>query len=240
MSQVIVVRKPEKRTKIVLPLKDFLKYTKVNYKEDLWDSLYFSFERYGVKELVDNLPKSHAPITEEILEDNDVLYSCVNRAFNRAQEQALLDDAYEQQNNGLENFCSSLCDMLKDVAGKDVAKSITIDWKEDTVTLDLYMNNTIEALVEIINGEGMFYFQTVSEFVCSHDGKYAPKRTIENHLHYLLDYDLINRIYGIRSRDIFSWESRGGCLDEKIYGEMIDEELASEKVEVKKEVALVQ
>lgn len=239
MSTIATVTKP---TKIVISLKDFLAHTKINYTEDLWDHCYHEFQRYSPRDIVNNLPKKYAHITEEKLENNTILLEAFSRALNRADEQAMLDQMYADQNKGVEEFCDNLADMINTTLDKDqgqAVNSIIVDWDKEEVTLNVNLAPAIKATIEIINGQGYFQFDTMKEFILQYDGKYNPKRALEHHLHYLLNYQLINDIYGLRTRDIFTWGTSYWSIDDDNFSECIDEEMDEimEKVSTAREMA---
>ena len=70
--------------------------------------------------------------------------------------------------------------------------------------LEGHCNTLARITMEIINGEGMFRYDTLEEFASILDGKFAPARAVENHLHYLLNYELIADIwgYGLRGKNL--------------------------------------
>lgn len=179
--------------------------------KDGYDATWSDWRSYDPAELTE-----YTDYTKEQLEQSPALCDVLSRAMNRANEQAVANewdnafcDAYESYIERLEgalNDITSNCE-AGSIAGK-VSLTLTLTQKPDVcgdggeIVIEGHANTLALITVEIINGEGMFRYDSLNEFATVMDGKFAPARAVENHLHYLLNYSLIADIWGLRGGDV--------------------------------------
>lgn len=204
-----------------MSIEDFVKTAKVeNYEDDLSPHIYFEGQSLKEDEIVHNLPKKYSHVTEEQLKELPALRDSLESALNAASEDALIDACYDEQNKALENYADELVELVNKIPDSSTDKalnSIVIDWKADEVLIDFNVSTALAITREIINGEGMFEYNSDKEFAEIGDGSYKPKETVISHLHYLLDGKLINSIFGFSTR-------RFGKLEwECSYGDVTDD-----------------
>lgn len=184
------------------------KFNSINDIEckDGYDATWSDWQSYKASELSD-----YTDYTTEQLEQAPALCDVLSRAMNRASEQAVASAYYSEQDSAYESFINRLESQLNDsvrnscehgnIEGKISLSVVShpdclggggeILIEGDAKTLALMT-------MEIINGEGMFRYDTLSEFATVMDGKYAPARAVKHHLHYLLNSKLIADIWGDR------------------------------------------
>jgi hypothetical protein len=172
--------------KIKLSFEDFIKLSKADYKEDLYDSVYCDYQKFSIDDIIYNADRASIQgINEDTLKDSDLFEAC-NSALNSLEEKGYIDALYKRQLEGIENIASKLADFH----GID----ITFDLKSWQFVITGKVCKLACQIVEVIDGEGYF------------DGKaclqgYKNKTEfVKAHLHYLLDYSLINAIYGVWNR----------------------------------------
>lgn len=177
--------------------------------KDGYDATWSDWLSYSPSELAD-----HTEYTKEQLEQSPALCDVLSRAMNRANEQAVANEWDDAFCDAYESFIERLEGALNDITSNceagsiDGKVSLTLTQKPDVcgdggeIVLEGRADTLALITMEIINGEGMFRFDTLNEFATVMDGKYAPARAVENHLHYLLNYSLIADIWGLRSGDI--------------------------------------
>lgn len=190
-----------------------------NYKDDLYDDVTYEYERMSNDEIHRALPAKYSKFMFEKLKLLPTLRDSLEHALNRANESALIGECYKRQNDELEAYADRLVKLVNDVSeGKTEAlNSIVIDWEKDEVTIDFNTGVALSTTREIINGEGMFVYDSDSELAMINDGKYKPAQAVIDHLHYLLNGKLINDIFGISSYrwGELQWECDYGYPTEK-------------------------
>lgn len=207
---------------------DFLEAAKItNYEEDLMPDIYYEHEDLSIDDIIHNLPKKYSKITAEQLAELPALSRSLECAINTASHDALIDECYKEQNKAVENYADKLVECINKIPEDDkvAVKSIFVDWKTDEVTIDFDVKNTLSVVREIINGEGMFVYDTDLEFAMIYDGKNRPTQAVIQHLHYLLNGKLINDIWGFSSRcnGKLDWECDYGYItEENIVGQLED------------------
>lgn len=182
------------------------KFNEINNIEirDGYDATWCDWQNYDSNYLADI-----SQYTNNDIEQSPSLRNVLNCAMNRANEQAVIN-AYEiEQINAYESYIERLENLLNDVVGNSCEHgkiqgkvSITLTQKPDCVgyggviTIDGDSKSLALLTIEIINGEGMFRYDTLKEFATVINGKYLPSLAVENHLHYLLNVKLITDIWG--------------------------------------------
>lgn len=177
---------------------------------DGYDATWCDWQSYGTSQLAEI-----SEYTIEQLEQSPALFDVLNRAYNRAQEQSVAYEFEKEQAQAYETFIERLEGFLNDTVRGSCERgdiegkiSLTLTEKPDvcgdggTITIEGDAVTLAKMTIEIINGEGMFRYDSVSEFARVMNGKYAPARAVEHHLHYLLNAKLICDIWGERYRDI--------------------------------------
>ena len=177
--------------------------------KDGYDVTWSEWRSYSPSELED-----YTDYTREQLEQSPALCDVLSRAMNRANEQAVANEWDDAFCDAYENFIEKLEEVLNDIthnceSGKiDGKVSLTLTQKPDVVggygeiVIEGHANTLALITAEIINGEGYFRYDSLNEFATVMDGKFAPARAVENHLHYLLKYSRIADIWGLRGGDI--------------------------------------
>lgn len=218
--------------KIEIELQKFFKDAKIDYKEDLYEDIYSDWRKYTIDEIIDALPVKYK-YTAEDLQNDDMLFDSLQRAFNRAEELALVDACYNEQENAVEKYADKMVGYINQVQGEILAgdevlpdpalKSIVIDWKEEKAIIDVNIDSALETTKQIINGEGMFWYDNRQEL--ENQGK-DKKDALTSHLHYFLNIKLIDDIYGMIGKPRFDWECDYGNVTTEILTEAVDNELS--------------
>jgi len=222
--------------KYITTIEKFIELADIkNYKDDLYDDIYYEYEKLSDDEIFRALPAKYSKFMMEKLTLLPTLRDSLELALNRANENALISECYNKQNNELEAYANRLVKLVNDVSeGKTEAlNSIVFDWTKDEVTIDFNTRVALTTTREIINGEGMFVYDTDSELAMINDGKYKPAQAVIDHLHYLLDGKLINDIYGISySRwGELQWECDYGYSTDDMIEEALKDECTDAQME---------
>ena len=177
--------------------------------EDGYEATWCDWQSYGPTELPD-----YTDYTREQLEQSPALCDVLSRAMNRAIEQAVANEWDDAFCDAYENYIERLEGALNDITSNceaghiDGKVSLTLTQKPDVcgdggeIVIEGHANTLALITAEIINGEGMFRYDSLNEFATVIDGKFAPARAVAGHLHYLLNYSLIANIWGLRGGDI--------------------------------------
>lgn len=196
--------------KLEITTEKFNSINDIEFK-DGYDATWCDWQNYRPNDISD-----HTEYTTEQLAQSPALCDVLSRALNRAQEQAVADAYYTEQDSAYESYIERLESFLNDTVRNscehnDIKNkiSITLTEKPDCVgtggkiTIEGDAVTLAKVTIEIINGEGMFRYDTLKEFACVMDGKYAPARAVAHHLHYLLNAKLICDIWGERYKSIY-------------------------------------
>jgi len=217
-----------------MSIDEFIELAKIeNYEDDLVPDIYYEYQKMSESDIVRELPKN-CKVTEEQLKELPDLKSKLEDALNAASEDALIGACYDKQMKAVQTYADNLVDLINKIPDGDAeaVKSISIDWKNDKVEIDFDAKIALSTTREIINGEGMFYYEDDNQFARVYDGMHSPARTVIQHLHYLLDGELINDIFGFSSRRVgnLEWECDYGDITDEIAKERIDEYLSQHQV----------
>lgn len=217
--------------KTTIKLQDFFDYAKIDYKEDLWDSIYHDYYKNDIDTILYNLKGTRYEklITKELLERHEEVYFAIDRALNRASETGLEQEAMKKQMKSAEAYADKLEDILNNIVynwdGEALNKKgnikLTVNWQKDILEIEGNIENLLYCIVEIINGEGYFRYNNGKELA----GAYGDtgREAIKSHLHYLLNGKLISEIWGERLD--FDWEVNSWDIDEEAFEEYIYDEL---------------
>ena len=154
---------------------------------------------------------------------SEPIYEAVNDAYNKAMEQACVDEAVQAQAEAVNQFIEDYKNLINEVTGTDAIVSIKLnhdfinaydDLSDDVFTIEYNTEEAKKAIIEVINGEGLFYGEEVVQ----------TDEDIEEHLFWLFKARLVGNIWG--EGLTFSWQSDGYCLPSKeYYNEQIVENL---------------
>ena len=214
--------------KYKIKLKEFFEYSGINYKDNLIDVIYHYYENHSIEDILYNLPKKFN-FTEEQLEKDDVLKNALNRALNEASYDCLINECYKEQMKMIERAADKMVEYINKI-GEKALNAIIFDWKNDEVIIDVNAKVALSTTREIINGEGMFSYNTDKELAKSYDNKYNQSKTVEHHLHYLLNIKLINEIWGFVGYPNTEWEVQSWDIDEDTFAERIEDNLTPEQL----------
>lgn len=209
-----------------IPFADFLINTGTaeHYKEDTYELIYHDGVYYGTDDDArDNLPEKFAHLADlpHLLEE-------IKSAYARADEAGLEAKAYNMQKESFEEYADHLADMINEITPGAI-NSIAIDWRDETATIDANTPQALSAIRQIINGEGVFYFESDKELAESYDGKHDSRRAVKQHIHYLINGKLIADIYGMNHRTPGVKEINYWTPDEEYLAELLAEIDAEEK-----------
>jgi len=198
--------------KIKINLSDYFDYVGIKYQEDMYadGNIYYEYEKYSIDDIMHNLPPE-IKITEEQLKEYSGLRRTLENALNSNSENGLMSACVNTQDKMVENTADDVVKYINQIetsTGKKLKaiKTITIDWKTESAIIDVNIQDALSATREIINGEGMFEYESNEALARVCDGKNNPTQAIKHHIHYLLNLKLIDSIYGFSGRPNFNWE----------------------------------
>jgi hypothetical protein len=209
------------KTKIAL--KDFFKYAGIKYEDDLYSNVYCPYEKFTKDEILKRLPKEYKNITSELLEVDSDLTKALEQSLNETNEVSLLNEEQKAQDKAVEKYASDMVDYINSISEtkEKAIKSIFIDWCNEEAVIDFNVKPALTTIRYIINGEGMFYYENDKSLACVHDGKNKPTEAVINHLHYLLNINLIDEIFGMCSMPRFNWDADNWSFDEECFKESL-------------------
>ena len=223
------------KNEIKLSVYQFCEYAGIKWEEDMYPLIYHDYEHYELSDIIGNLPEKYKKGAKHLEKPEfQQIVSKLNGAMNYASEAGLVSECYREQQKMVERAAERLQSNINDVIwigddserAKDYAKTfvkISIDWsQEEEVTVTFDANKAVKAILEIIEGEGIWGFSSVKEFLES--GPYTPEEGVRSHLHYLLNAKLISDIYGL-SRSSGEWEVSGWSADLSELEDRIKEDL---------------
>ena len=230
--------------KIKVKLDNFFELVKaIKYEEDIYSQIYSDYQSFDPETILCHLPTEYK-ITLDHLEQDQELCNALEHALNRANESGLANAAYEEQMNAVERYSEQMIEYINnvtDVGMNDAIKEIVIDWKNEQVVLDVNLDAALYVIREIINGEGIFCYESVEQLVEMSGGK--KSEAVEGHLKYLLNIELIDEIWGCPGRPKFEWDVQSWDIDEEDFADAIidnlsDVELKFMKSEISSETLL--
>lgn len=195
--------------KTKLKLNEFFKITGINYDEDVHNLIYHEYENLPIDDMIERLPERYQNcITKELLENDNELEKDLRDSFNSADYDALVEAAYDKRNRAVETYSDKLVDYVNTLSDTEqkALNSIFIDWDKDVAIIDFNPKEALSTTREIINGEGMFYYEDDKALATVIDGKYSSAKSVIMHLHYLLNAKLIDSIFRIVGYPRFEWE----------------------------------
>lgn len=221
------------KTKIALT--EFFKYAGINYEDELYSKVYNPYENFTKDEILERMPKEYKNITKELLEVDDDLVDALRHSINEANEDSLVNEAHNAQEKAVERYASDMVDYISSISKikEKAIKSIFIDWSNEEAVIDFNTNAALSTVREIINGEGMFYYETDKELACVNDGKNKPANAVVNHLHYLLNINLIDEIFGMCSMPRFDWNADNWSFDVECLKKRLGDNLHSRYTKLK-------
>ena len=222
-----------------IKLEKFFEQSGITYDENLITSgnICHEYENYSIEDILHNLPKKFK-FTEEQLEKDEVLKDALSQALNEASHDSLVDECYKEQNKMVKRVADEMVDYINKIRDDKVAiNAITVDWKNDEVIIDVN-KLALSTTREIINGEGMFHYETDKELASVYDGKYNANQAVEHHLHYLLNIKLIDEIYGLTGKPNSDWEVNYWDISEETFRERIEENLTPEQLSLSAQTLL--
>lgn len=212
---------------MTIQLKDFFKYAGINYSEDLYNQMFNEYQEYEASEIEHNLPKKYSHLTSAQIKNNSELHNILNYALNKTIEKAMINEAYKEQRKTCEEYADSMIEYINGLSddNKPAIKSIALCWEDDTVKIEYYKKGASLILQEIINGEGIFYYENYTDI------------EVETHPHYLLNIPLIAKIWGMIGKPHFEWQVNSWNIDPDYFKECIDDELIcyGEKIQEKRD-----
>jgi len=176
---------------------------------DGYDATWSDWRSYSPSELAE-----YSDYTKEQLEQSPALCDVLSQAMNRASEQAVASEWDDAFSDAYKAYVERLEEALNDITSNceagniDGKVSLTVTQLPDVcgdggeIVVEGHANTLALITAEIINGEGMFRYDSLNEFATVMNGKFAPAQAVENHLHYLLKYSLIADIWGLRGGDV--------------------------------------
>jgi hypothetical protein len=191
--------------KVEMSIQEFCEYVGVNWEDDMLTQIYYEYQDFELSDILRNLPKKYSEANELLKEPEfEELVHKLNSAMNRASNIGLLDEAEKAQRETAEKIGDYMEHLIKEILdigydGQDNsgAVKISFDWtKSKEVTVEFEPRKALKVIMEVINGEGIFGFESIDDFVAS--GPYTEEEAVETHMHYLLNGKLISDIYGFR------------------------------------------
>jgi hypothetical protein len=175
------------------------------WAEGVCDGLDYFGECYGLKFSTSELASMSDYTEEQINADSDLKDALTTAAYRIAERQDE-NNAYASHRDMCERVVATLEKELCRIMDSENIK-LSIDWKAQE--LDIKIKNktaVLGAILEIINAEGMFQFDSMGDFLES--GPYTLDKAIKEHTHYLLNLPLIDSIYGNVGRHVYEYREK--------------------------------
>ena len=197
-----------KNTTITLSLYKFVEYTELEYYEDIYSAGLINYDHTALfknaADLVELLPKGYNKIKSDVLNRLPELKGELDDIINLAYEDSLYTECYKEQEKHLMQRVDETVDYINKVEA-DVINYIKVDIAKEKVYINVQPTNALKAILEIINGEGTFAYADVDELMITHSPRKSAIKTINETIHYLLNLDLIAKIYGFRNKPTMNW-----------------------------------
>ena len=160
---------------------------------DIDPDYYWNDYRYRDEDIICNTCKDSI-ITGELIQSLEELRSSLVTCLAMADEARFYNSAYKANMDSIEKTFDNVIDFLNGMGAKVKGN---IDLVNETITLEFEDAKLVaNVLIEIINGEGYFRYETVEELAEAMPS--SIEKAIEDHLHYLLNAKLISSIFGDR------------------------------------------
>jgi len=149
------------------------------------------------------------------IEDPELVQE-LETALRWANDSAEENAYYDAQDSALQYVLDTWAENISMITDDPEAiKHAIFEAGSEVITIDGSDTALALATMEIINGEGMFRYESIQEMQDAGPDE-TPEASVKDHLHYLLNVKLINDIYGVGNSHVLDVDTRytSTCVDD--------------------------